>query len=60
LHSGQYGGLVSEPLLDMTRLVATLHDANGHCAIPGFHADVSGISSAEAQLFSRIVARVKE
>jgi hypothetical protein len=46
--------------MDMTRLVATLHDANGHCAIPGFHADVAGISSAEAQLFSRIVARVKE
>src|SRR5881396_3966663 len=40
LHSGIYGGAVANPLTAMARLLATLHDVNGHIAIPGFYDDV--------------------
>src|SRR5258705_1125255 len=36
LHSGVYGGAVANPLTAMARLLATLHDANGHISLPGF------------------------
>ncbi len=37
LHSGRYGGIVANPLHVMSRLVASLHDADGHIAAPGFY-----------------------
>src|SRR5438270_3724097 len=40
LHSGIYGGAVANPLTAMARLLASLHDANGHIAIPGFYDEV--------------------
>lgn len=40
LHSGMQGGVVSEPLVDMVRLLASLTDADGRVRIPGFLDDV--------------------
>src|SRR5262249_30395965 len=37
LHSGTYGGAVVNPATALARILATLHDANGHIAIPGFY-----------------------
>jgi acetylornithine deacetylase/succinyl-diaminopimelate desuccinylase-like protein len=37
LHSGSYGGAVVNPAMALARILATLHDANGHIAIPGFY-----------------------
>ena len=37
LHSGSYGGAVVNPAMALARILATLHDANGRIAIPGFH-----------------------
>src|SRR4029077_12531836 len=34
LHSGIYGGAVANPLTAMARLLASLHDKDGHVAIP--------------------------
>ena len=36
LHSGIYGGAVANPATAVARLVASLHDAHGHVAVPGF------------------------
>ncbi|MDB4899209.1 MAG: peptidase [Gemmatimonadetes bacterium] len=37
LHSGSYGGAVVNPAMALARILATLHDNNGHIAIPGFY-----------------------
>ena len=40
LHSGSYGGAVVNPAMALARILATLHDADGHIAIPGFYDEV--------------------
>ena len=40
LHSGVFGGTVMNPAAAVARLVAGLHDENGHVAIEGFYDDV--------------------
>jgi acetylornithine deacetylase/succinyl-diaminopimelate desuccinylase-like protein len=37
LHSGSYGGAVVNPAMALARILATLHDENGHIAIEGFY-----------------------
>jgi acetylornithine deacetylase/succinyl-diaminopimelate desuccinylase-like protein len=40
LHSGSYGGAVMNPAMALARILATMHDADGHIAIEGFYDDV--------------------
>jgi acetylornithine deacetylase/succinyl-diaminopimelate desuccinylase-like protein len=40
LHSGAYGGAVSNPAMALARILSTLHDENGHIAIEGFYDSV--------------------
>lgn len=40
LHSGIYGGAVVNPAMALARMLATMHDADGHIAIDGFYDDV--------------------
>ena len=37
LHSGSYGGAVVNPAMALARILATMHDADGHVMIPGFY-----------------------
>jgi acetylornithine deacetylase/succinyl-diaminopimelate desuccinylase-like protein len=37
LHSGSYGGAVMNPAMALARILASLHDENGHVAIAGFY-----------------------
>ena len=37
LHSGSYGGAVVNPAMALARILATMHDAEGHVVIPGFY-----------------------
>ena len=41
LHSGRYGGIVGNPLHDLARLIASLHDSTGRIAAPGFYDGVT-------------------
>ena len=47
LHSGQFGGAVPNPVTELARLVAALHDDDGRVAIPGFYDDVALPTDAE-------------
>lgn len=40
LHSGAYGGAVVNPAMVLARILATMHDDNGHIAIEGFYDSV--------------------
>ena len=40
LHSGQFGGAVPNPVTELARFVAALHDADGRVTVPGFYDDV--------------------
>jgi acetylornithine deacetylase/succinyl-diaminopimelate desuccinylase-like protein len=40
LHSGSYGGAVTNPAMALARLLATMHDADSHIAIAGFYDSV--------------------
>jgi acetylornithine deacetylase/succinyl-diaminopimelate desuccinylase-like protein len=50
LHSGSYGGAVANPATALARIIASLHDATGHIAIPGFYDDVHAASDFVAQI----------
>ncbi|NDC39257.1 MAG: M20/M25/M40 family metallo-hydrolase, partial [Proteobacteria bacterium] len=50
LHSGVHGGIVRNPALELARLLATLHNADGSIAVEGFYDGVPSIDPADAAL----------
>jgi acetylornithine deacetylase/succinyl-diaminopimelate desuccinylase-like protein len=53
LHSGVFGGAVLNPLQALSEMLATLHDADGRVAIPGFYEAVRPASEAERAYLRR-------
>ena len=53
LHSGIYGGAVSNPINALSKMIADLHDADNHITIPGFYDDVLVISDEERALMAQ-------
>eukprot|EP01134_Creolimax_fragrantissima_P007853 CFRG7853T1 len=54
LHSGMDGGVVAEPLVDLTAVLASLVDARGMVLAPGFYDKVRDVSPAEFALYDDI------
>jgi len=54
LHSGIYGGAVRNPITALARLIATLHDAQGCIAVPGFADSVEPLRDWERQAWSTL------
>ena len=54
LHSGIFGGAVMNPATALARLVATLHDANGHVAVEGFYDDVEPLEQWERDAWAKL------
>ncbi len=50
LHSGVHGGLVKNPITELCRLVASLHDEDGKIAVPGFYDQVVEVSAEDRAL----------
>jgi acetylornithine deacetylase/succinyl-diaminopimelate desuccinylase-like protein len=49
LHSGGYGGTVHNPASALAKIIATLHDDDGHILVPGFYDQVRALSIEERQ-----------
>jgi acetylornithine deacetylase/succinyl-diaminopimelate desuccinylase-like protein len=54
LHSGMYGGVAPNALHALTRLLATLHDAEGRVAVEGFYDSVRELPQSEVEDWSRL------
>ena len=47
IHSGEYGGVVQNPIHVLSKLIASLHDEYGHITLPGFYDKVRKIDEEE-------------
>jgi len=54
LHSGVFGGAVANPITALARLLATLHDENGHIAIEGFYDKVKPLEDWERKAWRQL------
>jgi len=54
LHSGLHGGAVANPVNQLCRLIALLHDIDGRVSIPGFYDDVRPIEEWEKEAYERL------
>ncbi len=54
LHSGLYGGGVPNPVLELSRMLASLHDEAGRIAIPGFYDAVRPMDPEEREAFGAL------
>lgn len=53
LHSGNFGGVVLNPLQALCDMLSSLHDANGRIAIPGFYDQVRRWTPHQRRLMAR-------
>ncbi len=60
LHSGAYGGGVPNPINELAKIIAQLHDKNGKITVPGFYDDVIEISATEKAAFKKVPFDEKE
>ncbi|NAZ75450.1 M20/M25/M40 family metallo-hydrolase [Kineococcus sp. T13] len=49
VHSGAVSGPAPNPVLELSRLLAQLHDEDGRITLPGFYDDVAEVSAAERE-----------
>lgn len=54
LHSGEYGGVIQNPIHVLSKLIADLHDDSGHVTLPGFYDKVRKIDAEEHAELARL------
>lgn len=54
LHSGQFGGAVRNPVTELARLLAAMHDERGRVAIPGFYDGVREPTAQQRAAYARL------
>ncbi|MBX7075037.1 MAG: dipeptidase [Pirellulales bacterium] len=54
LHSGTFGGSVTNPANALTRMLAALINDRGQVQVPGFYDDVTPLTAAERKQFAEI------
>ncbi len=54
LHSGVYGGAVANPIVVLTKMLASLHDKKNKITIPDFYKNVAKLSAAERKKINAI------
>lgn len=54
LHSGTFGGAVANPINELAKIIAKLHDKNGKITIPKFYDDVVSLTKKERENFKTL------
>lgn len=54
LHSGSFGGTITNPGNALCQIIASLRDANNRVTIPGFYDDVQPISDDEKEMMASL------
>ena len=54
LHSGEFGGAIENPIHVLSKLIADLHDGQGHVTLPGFYDKVRPIDAEEHAEMARL------
>lgn len=54
LHSGEYGGVIQNPIHVLSQIIAGLHDEHGHVTLPGFYDRVRQIDEDEHAEHARL------
>lgn len=54
LHSGQFGGIVHNPAIILSEVIARMHDESGRVTLPGFYDSVRNISPEEKNRMSSL------
>jgi len=54
LHSGMWGGPLPDPVLALSKMIASLTDAYGRIAVPGIYRDVKALTALERKNFDSL------
>jgi acetylornithine deacetylase/succinyl-diaminopimelate desuccinylase-like protein len=54
LHSGVFGGAVANPAAALARMLASLHDKNGHITVEGFYDEVVPLQDWEREAWRKL------
>ncbi len=54
IHSGEFGGVIQNPIHVLSKLIAGLHDEQGHIMLPGFYDKVRKIDAEEHAELARL------
>ncbi len=54
VHSGSFGGAIRNPLTEMCRVLAAMHDTDGHVTIDGFYDGVVELTGDERALIAKL------
>src|SRR5260370_11665660 len=54
LHSGHYGNWAPNPAMELSRLLASMKDADGHVLIEGYYDDVTPVGDAEKKALAEL------
>lgn len=54
LHSGSFGGGVANPINELAKIIAKLHDKNFRITIPGFYDDVRKLTKQERENYAKL------
>ncbi|MFA3782966.1 dipeptidase [Melioribacteraceae bacterium 4301-Me] len=60
LHSGSFGGAVANPINELAKIIAKLHDKNGKITIPGFYKNVMKLTAQEKENLKKLRFSDKE
>ncbi len=60
LHSGVYGGGVENPINVLSKMIASMHDENGHITIDGFYDNVLEVSAEDRAELAKIPFDLEE
>jgi len=60
LHSGMWGGPIPDPVMALTRVLATLVDDKGRIAVPGIYDDVRPLNDIDRKEFERLPVTTEE